>query len=284
MKRTQYTPDITTTTQQKSAIMIKKSIVVKKVSLLLLFFIGSFLLFPSITMGQHRYTGVSDQNQTGSKGISANGLVASYDFETYTSDGLLKDFGPFENHGKTLRNLDTLGLSGKARKFSTLADIVALRDHTSFDLDGPITVAVWMKVSTLNLHQHILACNDKFVLWITKSNKFKFADTQGNAFTTLEGTVKADGWHSVVAVWSGTKGDTLSKDNIKIFVDGVQMDGTYKNKWSPSTMQANNASVIGSTLHGAIPHQELPFVGAIDELQVFSRVLNKDEIKIHATK
>ncbi|WP_438426215.1 LamG domain-containing protein [Aquimarina macrocephali] len=264
--------------------MIKKSIAAKKVSVLLLFFIVNFLLFPTITMGQHRYTGVSDQNQTGSKGISSNGLVASYDFETYTSTGLLKDFGPFENHGKTLRNLDTLGPINKARKFSTLADIVVLPDHTSFDLDGPITVATWMKVSTANLHQHILACNDKFVLWITKSNKFKFADTQGNAFTTLEGTVKTDGWHSVVAVWSGTKGDTLSKDNIKIFVDGVQMDGTYKNNWSPSTMQANNACVIGSTLHGAIPHQELPFVGAIDELQVFSRVLNENEIKIHATK
>lgn len=264
--------------------MIKKIITEKKVGALLLFFIGIFLLLPSITMGQLRYTGVSDQNQTGSKGISTDGLVASYDFETYTSNGLLKDFGPFENHGKTLRNLDTLGRSGKARKFSTLADIVALPNHTSFDLDGPITVAAWMKVSTLNLHGHIIACNNKFVLWTTKKNQFRFADTMGNGFTTLEGTVQTDGWHSVVAVWSGTKGDMLSNDNIKIFIDGVQMDGTFEKNWNPGDIMANNACVIGSTLHGAKGHQELPFVGAIDELQVFSRVFNKDEIKIHATK
>ncbi len=256
----------------------------KKVSTLLIFFTANFLLFPTITMGQLRYTGVSDQYKTGSKGISPDGLVASYDFETYTSTGLLKDFGPFESHGKNLRNLDTLGLFGKARKFYTLADIVALPDHSSFNLDGPITIAVWVKISPLNSHGHIFVCSNKFVLWTTKKNQFKFADTMGNGFTTLEGTVKTDGWHSVVAVWSGTKGDMLSKDNIKIFIDGVQMDGTFTKTWNPGDIVANNACVIGSTLHGAIGHQELPFVGAIDEIQVFSRGLNDDEIKIHATK
>ncbi|AXT20405.1 LamG domain-containing protein [Flavobacteriaceae bacterium AU392] len=264
--------------------MINKIIGMKKASMLLIFFTTKFLLFSTVTMGQYLYTGVSDQNKTGSKWISSDGLVASYDFETYTSTGLLKDFGPFENHGKTLRNLDTLGFFGKARMFSTLADIVVLPDHKNFDLDGPITVAVWMKVSTLNLHQHILACSDKFVLWTTGKNQFRFADTRGNGFTTLEGTVEADGWHSIIAVWSGAKGDTLSKNNIKIFIDGVQMDGTFENNWKPDTMLAKNACVIGSTLHGAKGHQKLPFEGAIDEIQLFSRALNVDEIKIHATK
>lgn len=235
-------------------------------------------------MGQTRYTGVSEQYTTGSKGVLPDGLVASYDFETYTSTGLLKDFGPFENHGKTLRNLDTLGLMGKARIFSTLADIVVLPNNTNFNLDGPISIAVWMKISTLNLHRHILACNDKFVLWTTEKNQFRFADTLGSGFTTLEGTVETDGWHSIVAVWSGTKGDILSKNNIKIFIDGVQADGTFEENWKPGALLANNACVIGSTLHGAKGHQELPLVGVLDEIQLFSRALNADEIKTHATK
>lgn len=263
--------------------MIKRIIGVKKVSMFLMLFTCKFL-FPTITMGQLRYTGVSDENQTGSKGISTDGLVASYDFETYTTTGMLKDFGPFENHGKTLRNLDTLGLSSKARKFSTLADIIALPDHSSFSLDGPMTIAVWVKISNLNMHAHIIACSNKFVLWTTKKNQFRFADTMGNGFTTLEGTVETGGWRSVVAVWSGTKGDMLSNDNIKIFIDGVQMDGTFEKNWDPGDIEVSNATVIGSTLHGAIGHQKLPFVGAIDELQVFSRALSDDEIKIHATK
>jgi len=264
--------------------MIKKKYYNEKISLFFIFFMSTFLLFPSITISQVRYKGVSELNKTGSKGILPDGLVASYDFETYTSTGLLKDFGPFENHGKTLRNLDTLGLMGKARIFSTLTDIVVLPDHQSFNLDGPITVAVWVKISTPNLHQHIFACNDKFVLWTTEKNQFRFADTLGNGFTTLEGTVEMNGWHSVIAVWSGTKGDKLSKDTIKIFIDGVQMDGTFENNWKPGAMLTNNACVIGSTLHGAKGHQKLPFEGTIDEMQLFSRALNADEIKAHATK
>lgn len=266
------------------SIMIVKIYYGLKISLFPTLFMGIFFLFPHTTFGQDRYTGVTEQNRTGSKGISPDDLVVSYDFETFTSTGLLKDFGPFENHGKTLRNLDTLGLMGRARGFSTLADIVVLPNHASFNLDGPMTVAVWIKFSVPDLHQHVLACNDKFVLWTTRSNKFKFADTQGNSFTTLEGTVNTDDWHSVIAVWSGTKGDTLSENNIKIFLDGVPLEGTFSNKWSPGEMKVNNACVIGSTLHGEKWHQELPFYGAIDELQLFSRVFSADEIKAHATK
>ncbi len=264
--------------------MILKIIEVKRVNILLFIIISNFFLFSTIVVSQTRYTGVTEQNQTGSKGISSEGLVVSYDFETYTGTGMLKDFSSFKHHGKTLRNLDTLGLIGQARKFSTLADIVVLPDNESFNLEGPISVAVWLNITTLNKHQHILACNDKFVLWVTKTNKFKFADTQGNSFTSLKETVKADGWHSVIAVWTGTKGDKLSKYNIKIFVDGIQLAGTYSNYWQPNTMKMKNACVIGSTLHGAKWHQELPFEGAIDELQIFSRALNNDEIKAHATK
>jgi hypothetical protein len=141
-----------------------------------------------------------------------------------------------------------------------------------------------MKISPLNFHGHVFVCSNKYVLWTTKKNQYKFADTMGNGFTTLEGTVVTDGWHSVVAVWSGTKGDMLSNDNIKIFVDGIQMDGTFEKNWNPDDIVANNACVIGSTLQGSTRHQEITFEGAIDEIQVFSRALNDDEIKMHATK
>ncbi len=243
-----------------------------------------FLLFSVKATAQNRYTGASDIYASGSKGISNKGLVVSFDFETFTDTGLLQDFGPYGHHGTTLRNLDTTGYIGKARKFSTLADIVALPDHTSFNLDGPITVAVWVKIATSNQHAHIFACNNKFVLWTTSKGQYKFADTMGNGFTTMPGTVKKDGWHSVVAVWSGTKGDKLSKNNIKIYIDGYRAAGTFTESWEPGEMIAQNACVIGATLHGGIPHQELPFVGAIDELQVYARALSEEEVKIHASR
>jgi hypothetical protein len=230
------------------------------------------------------YRGITKERPTGSKAISADGLVAAYDFETYTSDGLLRDFGPFGNHGKLAHRQSTIGLFGKALVFSDKDDVVILPDSSNFNLTGPITVAARLKILTPNLHQHIFACNDMFVLWLTKSNKYKLADTQGQGFTTPKNVdvVTTGKWHSVVAVLSASKGDSLNKENIKIFIDGVQMDGTPIKKWLPNVLVPLNACVIGGTRTGDQSHQDLQFEGAIDELQVFSRAFTDVEVKAYA--
>lgn len=232
----------------------------------------------AVLNAQKRYIGISTENPTGTAVISTDGLVAAYDFETYTSDGLLRDFGPFGNHGKTKRNKETRGHFGKARVFSELADHVDLPEHSSFNLDGPLTVAAWLQITTINLHQHIFAAGSKFVLWVTKADQYRFADTKGNGITTQEGVVKTEGLHSVVAVLYGTKGDSLTKDNIKIFVNGIQMEGSIDPVWAPTVLPPTDACYIG------FGHDEFQFEGIIDELLVFSRALTDDEIQVHANR
>lgn len=232
-----------------------------------------------------RYVGISVKNPTGSAAISADGLAAAYDFETYTSDGMLRDFGPFGNHGKVKQKKETGGRFGKARVFSDVGDLVDLPEQSSFNLDGPLTVATWIQITTLNLHQHIFACDDKFVLWVTPTNQYRFADTLGDAFTTEEGVVQTESWHSVVAVLYGTRGDSLTKDNIKIFVDGTQMEGSFGPVWAPTVLHPTDACHIGFESHqGQSRHQELQFEGVVDELLVFSRALTDDEIQTHAER
>ncbi|WP_286269106.1 LamG-like jellyroll fold domain-containing protein [Thalassotalea hakodatensis] len=230
------------------------------------------------------YSGTTKELPTGSKAISTNGLIAAYDFESYTSDGLLRDFSPLGNHAKLTKIHSTTGLFGKALAFSEKEDVAIIPNSSTFNLTGPITVAAKLKISTPNLHQHIFACNDLFVLWITKSNKYKLADTQGQGFTTpknVEAVVKGK-WHSVVAILSANKGDILNKENIKIFIDGVQMEGTYKKAWSPSELVAVNACVIGGTRTGEQSHQDLQFEGVIDELQIYSRAFSDNEVKAYS--
>ena len=227
------------------------------------------------------YSGITQALPTGSNAISSDGLIAAYDFETYTSNGLLQDFSPFGNHGKLTQRTSVPGRFGKAMSFSTKDDVVILPDNPSFNLAGPITVAAKLKISTPNLHQHVFACNDLFVLWLTTSNKYRFADTLGQGVTTNDGVnvVTTEKWHSVVAVLSATKGDSLNQDNIKLYIDGAPIEARHEKIWSPSQLAPINACVIGGTRTGNQAHQDLQFEGVIDELQIFSRAFTDEEIK-----
>ena len=232
-----------------------------------------------------RYLGITVANPTGSADISSDGLVAAYDMETLGADGKLRDFSGNGNHGELIRRGSTEGLFGRAILFSQVDDRIDLPEDAPFDLSGPLTVAVWVEVRTLGLHQHIFACDDKFALWVTPQNQFRLGDTQGNGYSTEEGLIEADTWYSVVGVLYGTRGNSLTPQTIQIFVDGSPTHGTADPTWSPTVLHPDDACHIGFESHqGNVRHQELQFEGVIDEILVFDRALTDREIRTHATK
>jgi len=235
---------------------------------------------------QQAYQGVSAIYPSGSASISMDGLMAAYDFETYTDDGLLKDFSSYNNHGKFNTNYSTQGNVGKARRFSKHEDIIVLPDNSSLNLTGPITFASKLKITKAGLHQHIFACSGMFVLWLTEDNQYRFADTRGQGFLTNTGisAVKDGNWHSVIAVLSAGKGLELNENNIRIFIDGKQVKGSFTKTWQPTKLPAKNACVIGGELNGREQHQKLQFEGVIDEMQIFARAFTDDEIRIYSSK
>lgn len=238
----------------------------------------------SLAACQSSYLGISAQTPTGSSAISSDGLVAAYDFETYTNDGMLKDFGPFQNHGKVQQTQETGGLFGKARIFKTLKDVVDIPENDSVNLLGPLTIAAWVKLSTPNLHQHILSCDDIYVLWTTAGNSYRLADTQANGLTTVKNTTPLGEWHSVVATLSVTEGDLLNNDNMKIYIDGQRIDGIAEHTWEPDKLREADGCLIGAAVSGTPEHQNLLFDGVLDELHLFSRAFSEKEIKIYSTK
>jgi Concanavalin A-like lectin/glucanases superfamily len=240
--------------------------------------------FPVLTAAQmpDTYLGISAQDPTGSPAIGLDGLVAAYDMETVTLDGRLQDFSGHQHHGFVFQSALVPGVFGLARQFTTLADIVDLPESPALALDGPLTIAFWARVDQLGLHQHVLACDDKFTLWLTEGNHLRFADTRGNGFESVD-VVAAGTWASVVAVFTGTAGHLLTPENIAIFVNGQVLAGDIFGQWSPGPLPTTDGCYLGFESHHGDPlHQTLPFVGAIDELLIFSRALTLPEIAAHA--
>ena len=156
-----------------------------------------------------------------------------------------------------------------------------LPDNGTLNLSGEITVAARVKISTPGLHQHLFACNDLFVLWLTEDNQYRFADTLGHGVTSTNAVpqVEKGEWHSVVTVLSAQKGDVLNPNNIKIYVDGVQLAGQYESHWAPGNLAPANACVIGGTRTGGQSHQDLPFEGVLDELLIYGRSWSAKEVR-----
>jgi hypothetical protein len=229
------------------------------------------------------YNGVSEELPTGSSAINAAGLVASYDMESTTPAGGLRDFGPNALHGTIRSTAPVDGPFGMALRFDSVGYRIQLPDAKAFELPGPVTIAAWVRVNTLDQHQHIFACDDSWALWVTPANYFRLGDTRGSGFDSREGSIKSGEWQSVVAVLSGTQGDVMSDETVQMYVDGESVLGTHGEAWNSAELYPTDACYLGFESHqGNVAHQTLPFHGDIDDIMVFSRAWSAEEAMIHA--
>lgn len=243
---------------------------------------------PPETAAAH-YVGISETDPTGSPDIRSDGLVVAFDMETLTADGRLRDFSGNEHHGALTTSDVVEGVFNGARRFAAVSDRIHLDEHPDFDLDGPHTIAVWVRVDQLGLHQHLFACDDKWALWITPDDQFRLGDTHGGGWSMTEGSVAAGQWTSVVSVLRGTRGDPLTPEIVALYVDGELADAGMHlrsdeardlGSWNPGDLYPTDACYVGFESHqGNEAHQSMPFVGALDEVLLFSRAWTEDEVR-----
>lgn len=96
---------------------------------------------------------------------------------------------------------------------------------------------------------------------------FNLRDEAGenHATTTVEGTIGADAWHHVVAVYDGSNG--------RIFLNGEPVGDAIAGSFVPK---------LDGALHvGFRVGDERHIVGAIDEVAIYDRVLSHREIREH---
>ena len=102
-------------------------------------------------------------------------------------------------------------------------------------------------------------------------------------------TVRQGRWTSVVSVLRGTKDDPLTPESVALYVDGelarAEMhlrtdEARDLGRWNPGALYPTDACYIGFESHqGMESHKTMPFVGAIDEVLLFSRAWSEAEVR-----
>ncbi|NNF26910.1 MAG: LamG domain-containing protein [Gemmatimonadetes bacterium] len=239
------------------------------------------------------FLGISEAHPTGHEAISRDGLVASWSFAA-DSDGVLRDASGNGHHGSIVEWEAVPALFGTAQRFHSTARRIHLAEDPAFDISGPITVAAWLRLDEGGHHQHVVACDDKWALWITPDDRYRLGDTRGGGFSTPPGSAVTGAWTSVVAVLDGSAGTQLTPETAQIFVNGESRaaerhmrseEAQQRTTWAPGDLYASDACYIGFESHqGDEAHQSMPFFGAVDELMVFDRAWTLDEITAFSTR
>jgi len=157
------------------------------------------------------------------------------------------------------------------------SDVITQPDATTLDLTK-FTVAAWFNTST-NFGDNGMIINKggigsdssgknmNYGIWITSSEKLRGGfETSGGTdkFATSLNTFNDGKWHHGVVIFDSSK--------VVLYVDGVQVATTS----TTSTPERNGTPLrIGSDSRNIDDHI---FTGSIDEVGVWNRVLNSDEL------
>lgn len=224
------------------------------------------------------YEGISEQLPTGSPGISPEGLVLAYDMKTLTPHGEMRDFSPKGNDGSVVGTEAVVGPFGAARAFRKATDYIMLPSKRSLHVRGPITIAAWVKFAQMGVHQHIVAYDDLYTLWIDERDRFRFSDTRGNAFESEARVVPHGTWTALVATFTGRRGTALNGRNISLSVNGSPVSGRAFGVWNPGP---SVEGYVGKESHSGQFY--LPFLGEIATILIFRRPLSESEARAFAT-
>ncbi|GIV98404.1 MAG: hypothetical protein KatS3mg057_3061 [Herpetosiphonaceae bacterium] len=154
-----------------------------------------------------------------------------------------------------------------ALDFDGSDDSVTIADESSFDLQGQITIAAWIKVDSFNKNwQAIITKGDS--AW--RLHRYNDRDTvafgtSGLSNTDLESSSSInDGqWHHIAAVYDGSRKS--------IYIDGA-LDASVAASGSIAT---NDWPVlIGENAEMSGRH----FDGQIDDVRIYNRALSEEEI------
>jgi peptidylprolyl isomerase len=200
-----------------------------------------------------RFEGISETRPTGSAAILPDNLAASYNGQALTPDGRLRDFSSGGNHGR-------IAPGG-----------ITLPPARAFDADGPLTVAIRLRLGGPRALREVFTCKEKYSLIVGEEGRIRFVDSAGNGFMSFD-EIKTGEWHSLVAVVRGTKTDPLTRKSLSVFVDGQELDGRMDPSWQPGKLSEKDACAIG-----------MP-PGDLGDLLLFGRALADPEVGAFSTR
>ncbi len=141
---------------------------------------------------------------------------------------------------------------------------------------GSRTCSAWIKTSDSNKYCMIIgwgdnSINNKWLVRVNSDGYFEVACWGG--IITSNKAVNDNNWHHVAAVLENDGSANISE--VKLFVDGVQAGIISNNSLSINTGLGSDL-VLGAFIMDDVPLHL--FEGSIDEVRVYSRALNADDV------
>ena len=164
-----------------------------------------------------------------------------------------------------------LGKNGKAMLFDGKSGYIEIPDSDSLDITGPITEIAIIHPFSIRVME-IIQKRSSYNLWVMSSpNAVRIADDNGHGVTS-ESFLIPNHTYYLIELFKGTKGDTISTNNIAIYSNAKKLRVTGGGTWNSRVN--NNPLRVGATIDN-----RTFFQGTIDEVRIYNRALSDEEIK-----
>jgi hypothetical protein len=210
-----------------------------------------------------------------------NGLAGHWEFDDCNDPG--RDSS---GHNDTATLIGDPECTNEGMNFDGVDDYVDIADDPSLDMTTKLTVALWMKQPALAVNKALAAKWDyqtqgcwAFQTDNTNSDELMvFIATAlgdngsgGNGRTT-GANMAAGSWYHVAFVYDGE--GAANADRLRVYVDGQEKTLSFAGT-IPSFLQNSSASVKIGKFGGILGRY---FNGAMDDVRIYNRALNSDEI------
>lgn len=215
-----------------------------------------------------------------------SGLLGHWDFEALTN-GQISDVSGNENNGNVFGGSIVSGKIGNAMLFDGSDDYVDLGTNNVLSNNiQDFSISVWTKLNvnlgSLETNYHFFG-NERYQIdgYIFRIENTANPTTAGkillrtnkNTNAPPDGLVSTSSlvypndleWHHLILVKSGTQG--------KIYVDRIQKSTPSNNPFNPA-----NAAIGTAIGRAAVNAVSQSFNGVLDELRIYNRALNDQEI------
>ena len=210
-----------------------------------------------------------------------NGIVAYYPFNGNTND----ESG--NNHHPSPTNLNNLtyanGIIDEGLFLDGIDDIILIPNHADFN-NSNFTLSIWLKTTSDNSNYIEGSNHWAYVFAKGKSYDYQYGiiasgyfdkimatswQSAGGGIYSAEdsyATISDGNWHLIVGV--------ITEDNSKLYIDG-NLNATNTSAYPERTWNKNGNADL--TIGGAVTMPGY-FEGIVDEVRIFNRELNIDEI------
>ncbi|MBV7270321.1 LamG domain-containing protein [Winogradskyella luteola] len=235
----------------------------------------------------------NDDNSNDTVNLS-QGLVAHYSLNGNADDASLNNFdGTITGNPELFEN--AISGDGNSYKFTNDNPFITTSVEIDNNLGSGSSFSAWVYLNDTDFTGRILSnfngddpndanCNKRvgFVFGVTDNGAINvfYASSSPLYYGRITATesLETEKWHHIVATWDGRR----TSSSFKIYIDGERRDvddfqAGQETSFCDSYIQSDQPFLIGLGTCETGPCS--PFKGAIDEVRIYDRVINSDEIE-----